>query len=209
MSRQCGRNGPWNDFGVETKSDIVGGWLLIVAYVALCVLAVTLSGCASPKKEIEKAATYATIEAGSAITALDSATATGEVGPKAAPFVADAKAHMGNVLGAASSITSNLPGVKDVEGWWVAWIKTGVIGAVCAVAFYFLWPVLPGVIAWIIVKFPKMLWMIPRTIRDTAKFDAEAMETISPTSTMHESVAIKRNRSPLYSAAFKLAKGQQ
>ena len=173
---------------------------------AVLAVALLLAGCASPKQEIEKAASLASIEASSAIVLLDKATATGEVGPKALPFVNDAKAHMGNVLGAASSITSNLPGVKDIEPWWVGWFKTLGIGAICAVGFYFLWPVLPGLIAWIIVKFPKMLWMIPRTIRDTAKFDAEAMETVSPTSTMHESVAIKRNRSPLYSAAFKVAK---
>ena len=174
--------------------------LFMLAFVMI------VAGCASPKKEIEKAATFATIEAGSAITALDSATATGEVGPKAAPFVADAKAHMGNVLGAASSITSNLPGVKDVEGWWVAWIKTGVIGAVCAVAFYFLWPVLPGVIAWIVVKFPKAMWAIPRAIRAQAKFDAEALATAPSDSPLYESVAVKRVKSPFYEAAFKVAK---
>ncbi len=165
-----------------------------------------LAGCASPKREIEKAATFATIEAGSAISALDKATATGEVGPKAAPFVAEAKTNMGNVLGAASSITSNLPGVKDVEGWWVAWIRTGLIGAAAIACFYFLWPVLPGAIAWIVFKFPKMLWMIPRAVRASAKFDAEALETAEPSSALYESIAVKRVRSPLYEAAFKVAK---
>ena len=189
-----------------TKTVVVSSWLLIVAYVGLCVFVATLSGCASPKREIEKAATYATIEAGSAITALDKATASGEVGPKAAPFVADAKAHMGNVLGAASSITSNLPGVKDVEGWWVAWIKTGLIGAAAIACFYFLWPVLPGVLAWIVVKFPKMLWIIPRSVRATAKFEAEALSEPNVPDVLKQSVAVKRVKSPFYEAAFKVAK---
>ena len=170
------------------------------------IVCIILAGCASPKKEIEKAATFATIEAGSAITALDSATATGEVGPKAAPFVADAKDHMGNVLGAASSITSNLPGVKDVEGWWVAWINVGLIGAASVACFYFLWPVLPGVIAWIVVKFPKAMWAIPRAVRAQAKFDAEALATAPSDSSLYESIAVKRVKSPFYEAAFKVAK---
>ena len=183
-------------------------WAALAWCVVMLIGIATLSGCASPKKEIEKAATFATIEAGSAITALDKASATGEVGPKAAPFVAEAKVHMGNVLGAASSITSNLPGVKDVEGWWVAWIKTGVIGAICAVAFYFLWPVLPAVIAWLVFKFPKMMWAIPRAIRAQAKFDAEALQSAPSDSSLYESIAVKRVKSPFYEAAFKVAKSQ-
>lgn len=189
-----------------SEAFVIAWCLTMGVILSLIVISAGMSGCASPKREIEKAATFATIEAGSAITALDKATASGEVGPKAAPFVAEAKAHMGNVLGAASSITSNLPGVKDVEGWWVAWIKTGLIGAAAIACFYFLWPVLPGVIAWIVVKFPKMLWIIPRAVRATAKFEAEALSEPNAPDVLKQSVAVKRVKSPFYEAAFKVAK---
>lgn len=49
MARQCGRNGKWNDMAEPTKTVVVSSWLLIVAYVGLCVFVATLSGCAAGK----------------------------------------------------------------------------------------------------------------------------------------------------------------
>lgn len=166
------------------------------------------AGCTTPKESIQKSATYASAQASAASESLVSAEKTGEVGPKALPFVHEAQTHIGNVVQAAASISEVLPGVVNVEPWYSVWAKRIALYGIVGVGLYFLWPFAPAILAWLIVRFPKMLAVVPRTIRAAAKFDAESLTEVGEDSSVHRAVTVRRASSPIYDAAFVVAKSR-
>lgn len=178
-------------------------------FLCSLVACVCLSACTSSKETIQRSATYATGEATAVVSALDAATATGDVGPKARPFVDTARERAGNVLGAASAITQALPGVTDVESWYKVLLKRVAVAAVLVVALWLFWPLLPAFVGWLVVKIPRLAFVIPRGIRSLAKFDSEALASAPDSSSHFEATAIRRQASSLYNAAFSIEKARR
>lgn len=180
-------------------------WSISAASIGLMVF----GGCVTPKEQIERSAAYASSEAVAVVASLESAEATGEVGPKALPFVREATGHANNVIGAASSISESLPGIRNVEPFWKTWAKRAALAAICGVGLWLLWPLLPGFVAWVVVRFPKMIAVIPRSIRSAAKFDAQVIAESQEGSPAHVVTALRREQSALYNAAFRVARAKQ
>lgn len=182
------------------------GISMLQAILMLAASVLVLAGCQGSKEQIGDAALLVQRESAIASASLDAAVSTGEVGPKALPHVEKAKESVAAMGGAATSITEALPGVKNVAPWYEVWLWRIGVGAVVGVGLWAFWPFLPAILAWLIVKFPKLISLIPRTVRAMAEFDVQALDTAPPENPVRSSILTNRLKSPLYEAAFKVAK---
>lgn len=86
----------------------------------------SLSGC-SAKARIADAAQKAHGHASSAVNAIDKAKATGDVGPKAQPYIEESRDEMSEVITLAGDIQDELPGVKDVQSPFWRWVNIAIV----------------------------------------------------------------------------------
>jgi len=143
--------------------------------LAIALLLAALTGCSgSAKQAIGRAAVTVQREASASAAELDSALATGEIGPTAEPLVLSARKRQDVIAEAAIGVQDNMANIEDREGWFSRLLRTSfwfvVIGGVVFVCIYFapvLRPVLLLVGSW--------LNLIPRAIRIDARADAEAI----------------------------------
>lgn len=142
-------------------------WLSVIVTLAGVFL---LAGC-SAKQAIGNAAVVVRTDAVGIQTDIAAAKATGEVGPKAEPHLDAATAKAQNIETKAEAILDELPNVKDVEHWFVGFLRTSlwlvIIGGIVFVCIYFA-PVLRP----IILTVGAFLNLIPSRIRVQAKADA-------------------------------------
>lgn len=114
-------------------------------------------------------------------------------------------------------LTANAEHVKDKTSLF-AWILANlfVIAAVVAGIVLFwpvagpallaLIPVFGHAIAWLVGRWSKAAFLIPGSIREKAKLDAEALNATPDNPAVNASVTASRARSPLYDAAFRISK---
>jgi hypothetical protein len=192
-----------------------------LATIAVATAALTGAGCTSAKRTIEAKAEEVRAYAG---TIRDDAQAirdnaqdlTGTIPPELAPKVeaivgaAERIDHNAERIANVSSvITDNAQKVKDITPWWQTllgmgfWGLTGM-GIALVLAWYGLLPLVLRAIASIVAKVPALASaLIPPRVRAEAKLDYEAFDPADPKQTA--AMGVKRT-SPLYDAAFRVAK---
>lgn len=119
-------------------------------------------------------------------------------------IIAAAEGSRTAVNKAVSDIHRNLTRVEDKVPWWattIGWVA-GAIGLVAVLIL--LWKT--GVLALIGRVVGLGTALIPRSIKDDAAFDAEAITTGTATPLQRENIARKRASSRAYEAAFLEAK---
>lgn len=178
--------------------------LVSIAVLALCLL-VLLSpvGCKSATKEISRAAAVVTEQATATQADLDTAVATGEVGPAALPYIESASDRQEVIKKQAAGVQERVTQVRDVVPWWAQLLGGGfkaivallVAGAVVYVGFYF------GVFKWIRLLLWRAGKFIPKSVWTEAKLDSEALID-GDDRAAREAVAARRAAYPEYDAAF-------
>jgi hypothetical protein len=113
------------------------------------------------------------------------------------------------IANVSSVITDNAQKVKDIQPWWQTLLGMGFWGLVgmgiaLVLAWYGLLPLVLRAIASIVAKVPALASaLIPPRVRAEAKLDYEAFDPADPKQTA--AMGVKRT-SPLYDAAFRVAK---
>jgi hypothetical protein len=111
--------------------------------------------------------------------------------------------------GSGAKIREKLPGVVDTTPWWQTLLGMGFwgligMGIALVLAWYGLLPLVLRAIASIVAKVPALASaLIPPRVRAEAKLDYEAFDPADPKQTA--AMGVKRT-SPLYDAAFRVAK---
>jgi len=114
-------------------------------------------------------------------------------------------------------LTAHAEHVKDktsLFAWIVAnlFVIAGVVAAivlfwpVAGPALLALIPVFGHAIAWLVGRWSKAAFLIPGSIREKAKLDAEALAATPDNPAVNASVTASRARSPLYDAAYRIIK---
>jgi len=171
--------------------------------LAIALLLAALTGCSgSAKQAIGRAAVTVQREASASAAELDSALATGEIGPTAEPLVLSARKRQDVIAEAAIGVQDAAQRVVDVKGFWgnlfdfIVW--GGIIATVVFVLIYF-----RPVFAFLLSLFN----MIPRPKRIEARADAEAIvdskahKTPLPTDRIR-AIESKKTKDPLYRKAL-------
>lgn len=199
-------------------------------------MAIVLTGCADHKAAIEKdagivAETGGTVRehagvirrfADEASAQIQSGDDTGAIkslqGIRESAGKLDAAGERLQLAG--DRINDNAQHVKNVTPLWV-WVLGNLLwigGVLVAVVVFWpvagpfivgLIPVFGQAIAWLVRRWSRMSFVIPKDIREKAKLDAEALGSNPDSKEMNVTVTASRARSPLYDAAFRLAKGKK
>jgi hypothetical protein len=188
---------------------------------AVATTALTGLACTSAKRTIEAKAeevrAYAgTIRADAQAIRDNAQDLTGTIPPELAPKVeaivgaAERIDHNAERIANVSSvITDNAQKVKDIQPWWQTLLGMGFwgligMGIALVLAWYGLLPLVLRAIASIVAKVPALASaLIPPRVRAEAKLDYEAFDPADPKQTA--AMGVKRT-SPLYDAAFRVAK---
>jgi hypothetical protein len=192
-----------------------------LATIAVATAALTGAGCNSAKRTIEAKAeevrAYAgTIRADAQAIRDNAQDLTGVVPPELAgkvEAITDAATRIDHnaerIANVSSVITDNAQKVKDITPWWQTLLGMGFWGLVgmgiaLVLAWYGLLPLVLRAIASIVAKVPALASaLIPPRVRAEAKLDYEAFDPADPKQTA--AMGVKRT-SPLYDAAFRVAK---